>query len=147
MDYFLANHLVLSATQVLTQIPSSPGASPVHWTTRTLIIGLCVGVLIAIVSGYYRNRLLDKLRNNLTVRILVYFSEAAAAVLLSVVASYFDVFKHSTYVPTAPYEPDWHVIFWGAAWFSVAAYYCVVKYLAIATKEGEESQSKRLSQE
>jgi hypothetical protein len=68
-----------------------------------------------------------------------------AAVALSVVASYFDVFKKSTYIPTGAYQPDWHVFFWASVWTAIASYYGVVKFAAIVTKESEESESRKLS--
>jgi hypothetical protein len=131
--------------QATTVVPGSPGSSPEHWTTRTFIFSGLAVVVIAIIAFLAWKRLMAALRESVTIRVVVYFSEAAAAIVLSIVASYFDVFKKATYVPTAAYQPDWHVIFWAAVWSVIAGYYCVVKLGAITTKESEEFKSKKLT--
>ena len=77
----------------------------------------------------------------------VYLSEAFAAIALSFVASYFDVFKKSTYIPTPQYQPDWHVLFWAGTWAAIAGAYCAVKYVTIHTKEGEDFKSRTLAKD
>jgi hypothetical protein len=102
-------------------------------------------VAVFAIAALVRRWLLAGVRLNLAFRVVVYFSEAMAAIALSVVASYFDVFKKSTYVPTGAYQPDWHVFFWASVWTAIASYYGVVKFAAIVTKESEESESRKLS--
>jgi hypothetical protein len=127
------------------QTPSTPGSSAAHWTTLTFAWATGFGLLVFALGFLVRRNLLAEIKRNLATRIFIYFSEAMAAVALSVIASYFDVFKKSTYIPTDQYRPDWHVFFWASIWASIASYYAVVKLFGIVTKESEESESKRLS--
>src|SRR5687768_15652830 len=99
-------------TQSAMGAPSSPGSSPAHWTTKSFVGGAVTVALLGILAWAFWKRLIGGVRENVGVRVVVYFSEAAAAIGLSVVASYFDVFKKSTYVPTSTYQLDWHVMFW-----------------------------------
>jgi hypothetical protein len=127
--------------------PASPGESPQHWGTKSFSAAAATFFAVAVVALLIWRFLLKGVRVNLGVRVLVYFSEAAAAVGLSLVVTYFDVFKKTTYVPTPAYQPDWHVIFWASAWAALVAYYFTVKLVAILTKESEEFKSKELASE
>jgi hypothetical protein len=120
----------ISLTLFIQQV--SPGQSPEHWGTKSFFL-LSVLVWRFLIRG---------VRANLGLRVAVYLSEAASAVGLSLVVSYFDVFKKATYVPTANYQPDWHVVFWASVLAALVAYYLVVKLTAIVTKESEESPSR-----
>lgn len=133
--------------QITNQLPASPGSSPEHWATRTLIFGALGFFLVWLIcfSIWWL-----ALRNSLhrpSVRISVYFTSVLAAALAAFIASYFDVFKKPTYIPTPQYRPDWHVLFWGATWAAVTAYYFASSFCAIATKESEEFKSKQLAVE
>ena len=74
----------------------------------------------------------------------LFITEPIVAVLVSIVGSFFDVFKRLTYIPTPVYQPDWHVIFWFCVWAFLSAYYLVVTILRISTKENESFISKTL---
>jgi hypothetical protein len=130
---------------VLQQV--SPGQSPEHWGTKSFSSAAVTFLAVAILSLIVWRFLIRGVRISLGVRIVVYLSEAAAAVGLSLVVSYFDVFKKATYVPTQFYQPDWHVVFWASAWAALVAYYFVVKLAGIVTKESEEFKSKELTRE
>lgn len=127
--------------------PASPGQSPEHWGTKSFSFAAITFLVVAIIGVLVWRSLLRGVRVNIGVRVLVYLSEAASAVGLSLIVSYFDVFKKTTYVPTATYQPDWHVIFWASIWAALVAYYFVVKLTAIVTKESEEFKSKQLTTE
>jgi hypothetical protein len=137
--------LPIPVTVLIQQI--SPGQSPEHWGTKSFSSASITFLAIAIFSALVWRFLIKGMRVNLGARVAVYLSEAAAAVGLSLVVSYFDVFKKATYVPTASYQPDWHVVFWASVWAALVAYYLVVKLTAIVTKEGEEFKSKELTLE
>jgi hypothetical protein len=127
--------------------PASPGQSPEHWGTKSFSSAAITFLVVAVISVLVWRLLLKGIRVNIGARVVVYLSEAASAVGLSLVVSYFDVFKKATYVPTPNYQPDWHVIFWASAWAALVAYYFVVKLAAIVTKESEEFKSKELTAE
>ena len=134
-----------STTTVLQ--PASPGQSPEHWGTKSFSSAAVTFLIVAVISVLVWRLLLKEVRVNLGVRVVVYLSEAAAAVGLSLVVTYFDIFKKSTYVPTSSYQPDWHVVFWASIWAALVAYYLAVKLTAIVTKESEEFRSKELTSE
>jgi len=96
------------------QAPNPPGSSPEHWATKSFSAAAVTFLIVALLTVFVRTRLLKAVYENISIRVLVYLSEALAAVGLSFVASYFDVFKKSTYIPTPAYQPDWHVLFWAA---------------------------------
>jgi hypothetical protein len=127
--------------------PASPGQSSQHWGTKSFSSAAITFLAVVLISVLIWRSLVKGVRLNLGLRVIVYLSEAAAAVGLSLVASYFDIFKKVTYVPTPAYQPDWHVLFWAAVWAALVAYYLIVKLAAIVTKEGEEFKSKELSSE
>jgi len=91
--------------------------------------------------------IVERMRGSIPFRVTLFTSEWITAIVLSVITSFFNVFKSSTYVPTLQYQPDWHVIFWFSARSAVAAYYVAVKILSISTKEGEVFRSKILEGE
>src|SRR5579872_900272 len=115
--------------------PASPGQSPEHWGTKSFSSAAITFLAVAAISVLTWRFLLKGVRLNLGIRVAVYLSEAAAAVGLSLVVSYFDVFKKATYVPTPSYQPDWHVMFWASAWAALVAYYFIVKLAAIVRSE------------
>jgi len=125
--------------------PASPGQSPEHWGTKSFSSAAVSVLAVILVSVLIWRFLLKGVRVSLGVRVAVYLSEAASAVGLSLLVSYFDIFKKATYVPTPSYRPDWHVVFWASAWASLVAYYFVVKLVAIVTKESEEFKSRQLT--
>lgn len=133
------------------QVPASPGLSPEHWGTKTLISGLIVGTVIAVLGILVWQFALKSIMYDAAPRITVFFTALIAAGFATFIASYADVFKKTTYIPTtipAPptlYRPDWHVVFWGSVWAAVTAYYLVASLCAIWTKEHEEFKSKKLS--
>jgi hypothetical protein len=130
-------------TAIVSQ-PASPGQSPEHWGTKSFSFATVTFLVVVLLAVLVWRLLLKGVRVNLGIRAVVYLSEAAAAVGLSLVVSYFDIFKKATYVPTPSYEPDWHVFFWASAWAALVAYYFIVKLAGIVTKEGEEFKSKQL---
>lgn len=127
--------------------PASPGQSPEHWGTKSFSSAAITFFVVVTISVFVWRYLVRGVRLNLGIRVVVYLSEAGAAVGLSLVVSYFDVFKKATYVPTPSYQPDWHVIFWASIWAALVAYYLIVKLTAIVTKESEEFKSKELTSE
>ena len=134
-------------TQATSSQVASPGQSPEHWGTKSFSSAVITFLVVALIAVLTWRVLLKGIRVNLGLRVMVYLSEAAAAVGLSLVATYFDIFKKSTYIPTPAYQPDWHVPFWMSVWAAIIAYYLIVKLAAIVTKESEESRSKQLSSE
>lgn len=125
--------------------PASPGQSPEHWGTKSFSSAAVTFVVVGVAALLVWRFLLKGVRLNLGIRVVVYLSEAASAVGLSLVVTYFDVFKKATYVPTPSYQPDWHVPFWASVWAALVAYYLIVKLAAIVTKESEEFKSKELT--
>jgi hypothetical protein len=124
---------------------SPPGNSAEHWGTKSFSSATVTFLCVAIFAVCVWRLLLKGVRANVGVRVVVYLSEAAAAVGLSLVLARFDVLKKVTYIPTAVYQPDWHVVFWASFWAALVAYYLVVKLVAIVTKESEEFRSKKLT--
>jgi hypothetical protein len=137
----------MEQTTTTVSQPASPGQSPEHWGTKSFSSGAITFLAAAVISILVWRFLLKGIRLNLGIRVMVYLSEAAAAVGLSLVATYFDIFKKATYVPTPGYAPDWHVPFWASIWAALVAYYLVVKLAAIVAKESEEFKSKELTSE
>lgn len=127
--------------------PATPGQSPEHWGTKSFSSATVTALVVALIAVLFWRFLIKGIRLNLGLRIAVYLSEAASAIGLSLIATYFDIFKKSTYVPTSAYQPDWHVPFWMSMWAAMASYYLVVKLLGLVTKETEEVKSKKLTEE
>jgi len=138
----------LTACQALVlTVPASPGSSPEHWTTKSVVTGVVIALGIWIIAFVCRKSLITRTRDSAAFRIIVFITEPVVAVVLSVIGSFFDIFKRSTYIPTAQYQPDWHVVFWFCVWAALGAYYIGVKITSIVTKEGEEFKSKALTQD
>src|SRR5579862_3522325 len=144
---FSKKRTVTEQTTNIVLQPTSPGQSPEHWGTKSFSSAAMTFVIVGVISVLLWRSLLRGVRINLGVRVIVYLSEAASAVGLSLIVSYFDVFKKATYVPTPGYQPDWHVVFWASIWAALVAYYLIVKLTAIITKESEEFKSKELTSE
>ena len=87
-------------------IPASPGSSPEHWTTKAVVSGVVVGLIVCAIGYIARNSLADRMRDSLSFRVILFITEPVAAVILSVVTSFFETFKRSTYIPTPEYRPD-----------------------------------------
>lgn len=139
--------LLFAAQASAQQPPLSPGSSPHHWTTISFAWALGTAIIVVAIATLIRKTIFTGIKRNLALRIFVYFSEAIAAIALSVVGSYFDVFRKGTYVPSSTYQPDWHVYFWASVWAGIASYYSVVKFSAVATKESEESENRKLTED
>jgi hypothetical protein len=133
-----------SQTASTTQT-APPGSSPQHWGTKSFSFGGVTFIFVAVIAAVLWNVLLKRIRGNLAFRVIVYLSEAAVAVGLSLVASIFEIFRKPTYTPTPTYQPDWHVFFWASLWAAMASYYLAVKLTSITVKEGEEIASKKLA--
>lgn len=101
-------------------------------------------LFICCVAYLVRAYLSNHIRDSVSFRVILFITEPIVAVILSIVGSFFDIFKRSTYIPTATYQPDWHVVFWFGVWSILASYYLVVKILGISTKESEGFKSKEL---
>lgn len=122
-------------------------ASAAHWKTITLITSATVAIVISLVATLLWGRLKKLLRDNIRFRLLFFFFDPLSALILSALASYYDVFKPSTYAVTATSSPDWHTAFWAGVWTFLATIYVIAKLAAVAHKEGEELQSKILEGE
>jgi len=133
--------------QIILAGPLPPGSSSQHWTTKAVITGVVAALVVCGIGYAMREILSDRISDSVSFRVILFVTEPISAVFLSIIGSFFDIFRRSTYIPTAEYQPDWHVVFWFTIWAILASYYLVVKILSISTKEFEGYRSKTLQKE
>jgi len=119
-------------------------AEPFHWKTKSAICAVLTATFVFVLAATRWGWLKNALRKNLRFRLVFFLVDPFFALILSALASYFDIFKPSTYSETATPLPDWHTIFWACVWSFLAAVYVVVKFAAVAHKEDEQTRSTAL---
>jgi hypothetical protein len=116
-----------------------------HWKTLSFFCGLAAFFFVLLVGLKKSKQILAYAEKRVVFRICFLLSGAAAAGVLSVLGSYFDIFKKSTYDPTSVSPPDWHTVVWVCVWSAIAGYCAFVSVFVTIRKESEVTRSQSLA--